>query len=278
MSDDISDKEEPYMNRREVLKNTGLSVAGIAGIPTVSRATGRDRQKLIDQAFHILQKTGSIEKQHKFLRNHGFATSYNRQVYKMPVGSRSSEMGTLAYDVADLEIAISIFKDCLSSGVYTVEQEWTYHINDRTEEYGAIPVDITGIGWREGHWNFNSKDISETTYSTNYVSYRDGSQSEGPGIAFNMDDEQSFEDYNADKWHRFGVYLKPAGDHDPRDRIVTGSYTHTWASVGINGISIDYGGVSVDVSNDTNSWRTDTTRDGVMLRVNQSEATDDHCY
>ncbi|USZ69561.1 hypothetical protein NGM10_07465 [Halorussus salilacus] len=266
---------EDSINRRTVLRTAGAGLAG-AGVfsGAVSGRSGRDREAIIEQSHDVLQATGSVERQHEFLRNRGFNTTYDRVTYQIPT---SGEVGTESFDKADLDITLSLFIDCSGDGTYTAQQSWTYDWG--SFDGGADPMDISGLGWTDG-WDLESYTISETTYSSEYVSYHDGSVSEGPGIAFDVDDYGIMLDDEEDYNHFFAVDLETVGDYTEEERRIQGSYTHLWESIEITGISIGYpASVSVSVSDATYKWKTDTEDDGdTLLRVNESQASASNCW
>lgn len=260
------------MSRRSVLKTTGLglgSIVGGSGGVSAANDEGR-RDELLEKSHKILMNTGSVEKQHKFLRNKGFSTKMDQQSYAVP---RSDGVSTQSFDRDDLDITMSLFKDCRGDGNYTAELTWDYKYN--WDDIGSDPWDVAGIGWEEGYWDYESYDLAESTYTGGdiTVQYRDGTSGSGPG--FNVADVDSTD---GDRGY-CGVNLVPLGDYSIEERILQGAYSHTWESVTIDSVSVAYPyGVSVSVTDESYEWKTDTEIDGTtLLRLNQADA-ECSCY
>ena len=253
-------------DRRSFLRTVGVGAAGLTAFSGVTRAEEPTRDEIMEQSYHILEKTGDSEKRRKYLRNHGFGTATDRHQFSFPQKGPGKQTNL---ETDDLDIEINLFVD--RDGVYTADLTWYYEWGSWGDS-GDPPVDIAGVGWDSDWWDYEDYNLEESTHNSgDGVSYRDGTSGSGP--AFDVDDYNLFR-YGDDGPHYFSVDIVPKGDYESDERRIQGAYSHTWESVDINGVSVGYpSGVSVTVGNSSKEWTTDTEKDGsTLLRLQQRQA------
>lgn len=260
-------------SRRKLLKSTGVAL-GATALPATASATPGPKSKFertIEQSHHVKDKTGSMDKWRQFLRNRGISVASVNQRYSLSDDGPSTDHYK---DSKYLDITMSLSVDCYSN--YYADLTWTYEEDGAWlhDAQGAPPLDAAGISYNQDWWNLTDDTISGTTSMSEYVSYADGSYG-GNGPGFEMDDNSM--SYNGDdgNLHWGGVFLQAIGDFDSNERQVFGDYVHTWKEGKLERVTVSYpGGISVDLAPETESWKTDTEKDGdQLLKVKQSEAT-----
>lgn len=275
---------KPY-SRRKFLAAAGSGVGAVLTASGAVRARN-DREefrRVIEQSHRVREKTGSQQRWYEFLRNRGLTGTTTHYTYQLPAKASSDGVSTQEIQSeTELNIWLTLWYNC-ETDEYYAEQNWTYDDSADGCSYcsdGAPPVDVTGFGWDYQWWDLASYSISEatTTSSNGYVSV-DEDSFDGTGPAFRVNDEDIWWDGNEGNTFYGGCYIVPVGDATEDERRIQGSYTHTWNSIEITGISVSFpAGVSVSVSDTTYTWRTTTENDqDTLLRVKQSGASNYNC-
>jgi len=217
-------KKKDETTRRSYLKTAGaLGVAGLA--PTVARAQTKptdEFERTIEQSLRVKEKTGSVQKWQNFLRNRNFSVDSVSHRYSLPAKSSGSDgISTQHWYRDELDITITITGQYQCPDEYYVDLSWSY-INDTSDNHvgGELPTDIAGLYWDPNWWDLTAKDLSQSTATSSYVSYRDGSF-DGNGPAFNVDDLSIYADDETALYY-CGAYLVPLGDYSKDQRRVYG--------------------------------------------------------
>lgn len=275
-------KIAPKFNRRKFLAATGsasLAASGFIGnaagkANSGGKMTAERHKKLLAQANKIGQRAGK-QQRHKFLRVHGFKVASVE--YPMQLGDEgvsTQEFDNVDGSSSDCDICLdfSLFE---SSTMYTIQLDWTYDKESSWwghSDSGSYPMDAAGCYFDTQKWNFYSRSLSETSYSSSYVSVEDDDTSDG--LAFSVDDVLG-DDENEDRY--CGVHIVPTGDYSESERDVRGQYVHTWNTSNVDySFGIDYpAGISTSFSTDkeVKEEATSTEGDGDTLMVlNQDDA------
>jgi len=264
--------------RRTVIKGIGTSVAALTTASgAVSARRGR-RKSNLDKIFQtskrVLHETGSVEKQHEFLKQHDFTTARDSHTFTMETG------GVTVQDLepSDLDADMSLFTPYQKDDVYYAQLSWDYAVGfdgvyDVFEgDGGAAPMDIAALAYDKSWWDYEDYDLDNSTRVSHpdHMGYRDGTSGSGP--AFNVNDQDAIPGDLPDRFS-VDVRLKPVGPWEPDMRRVQGAYTHTSLGGSVDGVSVSFpAGVSVSTSFQTQTWTTDTEKDGeTLLRVNQAD-------
>lgn len=272
------------VSRRKVLSTAaaGLGIA-VGASSTVSARNDRERfRRLIERSHRVREKTGSQKRWYEFLRNHGLTGTATGATFRIPSHDSDGASTQKIESETELDIWLSLWYNC-ETDEYYAEQNWTYDDSADGCDYcsdGDPPVDVTGFGWDYTWWDLASYSISEstTTSSHGYVTV-DEDSFDGEGPAFRVNDQDMWYYNDEDLSYYGGCYIVPVGDATEDERRIQGSYTHTWKSIDITGISVSYpAGVSVSVSDATYKWKTTTEKDqDTLLRVKQSGAENYNC-
>lgn len=266
------------IGRRSFLRAASAGFAATVAVPATISAEP-DMEEIIEQSLRFREKVGSVEKWHEYLQNRGFGVTSDSRTFEVPVPASSEDVSTERYDTDELDITMSLTGQCTVEGTrYYADLSWSYASGWFTGS-GAPPVDVAGLGYNTDWWELYSYTISETTSTSEYVSYRDGTMSSGAGLGFDVGDSSISTNGDEDDLHHCGVYLMPIGDYSENERRIQGAYSHTWSEVTIDSVSVGYPlGISVSVSDETNEWKTDTEDDGdTLLRVNQGDMYQTMC-
>lgn len=231
------------------------------------RADGPSFDKLVEISRRIREKTGSTQRQHEFLRNHGVGTALETDTLRL---GQSGGVGTQELSEDQISLYFSLYSDCNSDGyadgTYKLEFAWDYSAFTSS---GEKSHDFVGIAWKNGTWEYETANTDDLTTSDSYISYEGGSSTSGP--AFNIDDWNPFiQEYNY-----VSVDVNWVGDQDEQDiDTVSASYTHTYNEVNIDSVGVSFpAGVSVTVSDDSKSWSKDTEDNGDFTQLALSDAT-----
>ncbi len=255
--------------RRNVLKSFGAAVIG-GGLVSSQRVSALDSNRreermraIHKQSLDILETTHSPQKQREFLRDHGIKSTSSKHVYSIPLHGESDDVESKSSPTRDLDVTIQLIK---VTDYYAVqlsfEFEWDLH------DSGSHPWDIACIGWRHNHWDYQTDNIYDDTFSqgTTTLGYRKGTLAQGPD--FNVDDANFS---GGDNYQYCIAYLTPASDAAPEDREVFGSYTHTYNNVTIDGVGVGPKGINVTIKETTGKWTTKKERDGTILVARHSD-------
>lgn len=256
-------------DRRSVLKATaGLATAGLSGLASAREDGKPELERIVDAAHRILERTGDQERYMEFLDNRA-STGWVSRSYTIEKESADDGPSTRKIDRTDLDITIGIVNDCWSNpSKYYVELSWHY-------DGGVceLPDDYTGLMWNRNWWDLYYPDSYDNSFVTSdYVTYQDGTfEGDGPGFAV----EDVWAESESSNWS--GVYITPIGDYSQTQRRVFGRYSHTWYDVTVQSVSVGFSAsgpsFSVEVSDETKEWVTDSEKDGsTPLYVYQSDA------
>lgn len=244
-----------------MLKHLG-AVAGVGAVLQGASAFSDKRRETGQRDLHAqslarLEATNSPQQQREFLRAQEFGVASVQNTYSIAPEDRSG-----AFPRRDLEIHLSLYNKP-DTRHYIAELAFQFEWDPA--DTGAHPWDIASIGgssdW-EYYWNNVYKDIYARGPTT--IWYQNATHTD-----FNVDDANQSE--GVSDWYYCGIHITPTS-REGANREVYGSYTHTWNSNEISGVSVSPTGISVSVSEQTNSWSTDTERDGTVLRVDQADA------
>lgn len=267
------DSTNDGIDRRRFLKTSGATAVTGLGFTSMARARGPSSREVVEQSLRLKEATNDIDKWKEYLRNQGFSVASDSHTYEIP--KSTDGVSTQEVNTDELHIDISLSYDC--EDVYYADLSWQYV--DDTDDWhtpiGDVPYDGAGIGFDSDWWDLHSYTISDTTETSQYVSYRDGT-ADGTGPAFNVDDDQKYHDDNWDSVEYCGLYLDPIGDYSYDERRLQGGYGHTWENISVESISVGFPwAISVTVTDETYRWETDTEEDeDTLLRLAQSDAYD----
>lgn len=276
------------LDRRTVLKMSGVSLAGIGVSTSGTLAAGEDEfKRKIEESQRVKQSTQDVYRWLDYLETKGiYGDTVQRRytIRKGDVDDSSSGAGSKyartmgdQHEEEDLVINISLVYDC-SREDYYAELTWRYNDNNGDSDIGQDPLDGVGMHYKESWWKLRYNNIYDTTSTSTDVAPEDdwGFDFEGPG--YSMDDYSARNDME-DRQYYAGVYIVPRDeDVDPEDREIQGKYTHTWEEVEIESVSVSYpAGLSVSVSNDDKKWTTKYNGDGDLLRTSAGDADQRNC-
>lgn len=256
-------------NRRSVIKATaGLAATtGFSGLANAREGDGGELERIVDAAHRILERTGDQQRYMDFLRNRA-PTNWASRSYTIEKSS-DDDPSTERIFKSELDITIGIVNDCWSNpSKYYADLSWSYDAS-----WCERPFDYTGLIWDRNWWDLYYPDSYDNSFATSdYVSYKDGTFG-GDGPAFEVDDIYADDETNS--WS--GVYITPIGDYSQTQRRVYGRYTHTWDRVTVESVSVGFSAtgpsLSVELSDETKKWQTDSEQDGsTPLYVHQSDA------
>ena len=241
-------------NRRTFLQTAGIA---LAGVPTAAAARGDDQHRVIEQARRVRRRTGSVERFREYLRARGFGVAGVDRTYTV----RKGDVSTQKLDEADLSISISLADACYGGGQYWADLYWDWADSD-WDDGGEAPADIAGFHWDSQDWYVADDDY----YTDGAVSYRKS----GPeGVAFDFDDSAGDGGDN----HSCTCMVRTKDDSiDPYARQVFADYIHTYSNVTISGVGISTSGLTVNLSDESEKWHTDTDQSGSRLVISQGDA------
>ena len=284
----MTDEKQPGVNRRRVLATTGSIVGGLSissghvGSQSNKKTAREVFKQRIQSSLQYKNATQSLKKWRDYLEKQDI-TVHSNKFSVGPSSSESSSSGKFAgtqhiSDQEALDITISLAVD--GCGNYYTDLTWTYNKqqNGWHEDTGKPPLDGTGLYYNENWWNVLYDSVSETTETSKYVAYKDGSYGgNGPGFTVNDNNIWLYDDEN--KYHWAGVYLESVGDYSEDQRQVYGEYIHNWweERTRVDSINVSYpAGISISYTKEeyVDEWKTDTEDDGdTFLKIKQSEAT-----
>ncbi|UPV75908.1 hypothetical protein M0R89_07575 [Halorussus limi] len=264
------------MNRRTALKTLGAAGAAFGGtsvLGTVSAASPNEQYFAIQNAANEIRENKGQEAMLQFLDKRGI--DYVRVEKPMVVEEKGDQVSTNDFSNVDGGTHCDICLDFVlytnsNSTIYTIDMSWDYKLE--SGDYGQQPNDGAALYYSQGKWDYYSRSLSESTYSSQYVTVGDGNNQDG--AAFSVDDVSSGD---GDSLYA-GLNIQPIGDYSYSERKVFGEYMHTWTTVDVNasyGVSFP-AGVSVSYSVDTNVNEevTGTEGDGdTLMELDQSQAT-----
>ena len=272
------------LNRRTVLKMSGVSLAGI-GIPTSGALAASDDEfkRKIEESQRLKQSTQDVYRWLDYLETKGIYgdTVHQRYTIRRDNGNNSSGGAESKYarttqdpyEEADLDINISLVHDC-ERGTYYADLTWGYDDKNGDADIGQDPLDVVSMHYKEDWWKLRDNNIYDTTSTSKDVAPEDswGFDFEGPGYSMNDYSAQLDDDNMESDAYYAGVYIVPRDeDVDPEDRAIQGRYAHTWEEVEIEGVSVGSSGLAVRLSNNEKKWKTRDDGDGNLLRISQDD-------
>ena len=277
------------LNRRTVLKMSGVSLAGIGVSTSGALAAGEDEfKRKVEESQRVKQSTQDVHRWLDYLETKGIYgdTVHQRYTIRKNNGNNSSSGAESKYarttqdpyEEADLDIYISLVYNCDRDDYYA-ELTWRYDDNNGDSDIGQDPLDAVGMHYKEDWWKLRDDNIYDTTSTSEDVTPKDdwGFDFEGPGYSMN-DYSAQLDDMESNQYYA-GVYIVPRDeDVDPEDREVQGRYAHTWEEVEIEGVSVGYpSGLAVKLSNNEKKWNTRDNGNGDLLRISQDDARAEDC-
>jgi len=237
-SEATSNSSKDSATRRALLQaiGAGVAVSGYSGVG-VANSSGPSPEKIYEQALHIRKRTGSVEKFHKYLRNHGFE-----------VKSKENEFSKQSGDISPQRIKDHHMTGTLTLSEYSIadfDGIADYHVEVESDKWfgpGEDPEDHVSISWPWSDWDLHSNGT--------YINNGDNvllQESQFNGADWSFDDYNSCM-YGCDLWFAVGAYLE-AEDPDSPPRKVQATYQSVWSD--------DGGGSLTDFSIDTDgtvSW------------------------
>lgn len=280
------------LNRRTVLKMSGVSLAGIGVSTSGTLAAGEDEfKRKIEESQRVKQSTQDVYRWLDYLETKGIYGDTVQRRYTIREnngnnslsGAESKYAGTTnesqdPYEEEDLVINISLVYDC-DRGDYYAELTWSY--DGESFDYGQDPLDAVGMFYKENWWKLRYDNIYDTTSTSTDVAPEEdwGFDFEGPGYSMNDYSAQLDDDNMESRQYYAGVYIVPRDeDVDPEDREINGRYAHTWDNVDIESVSVGYpSGLAVKLSNNDKKWKTKDDDDGDLLRISAGDADQQNC-
>ena len=177
--------------RRSTVISIGTGIAGIAGISSGVLGKREDKKekedKIIEQSYHILSKTGERSKRIQFLEQHGLETNYEEFTPTIAkTFKQDGEVGIQQIYRSNIDIGFSLTKGWFQD-YYTVGMDWKY--TDLFEDgqfpfdyYLEDPDDIVGLYWDDNWWDYHYGSPSQNFSTSEDVSYRSGSFGGGARI------------------------------------------------------------------------------------------------
>jgi hypothetical protein len=262
--------QDRQQSRRKVLKGLGAA-AGIGGgvlssVQVSAARNSRTNRDIHKQSLRVLEETNSPPKQREFLRDHGFTGTSVQASYSIPIGHGSGDIEPMNVPTRDLDISMHLFD--IGYEEYDVSLSFQYEMDPG--DSGEHPWDIAAMAWNSSWWAFSADTIQEATYTRGPTTIAYRSDSRGPGVSFRADDAHLPAGQRSD-FFACGAYIRPVGN-DSELRRVYGEFSHTWNSVEIQGVTLGWKSISVNVGNEAHEWHTDHERDGTMLILSEEEA------
>ena len=302
------------VSRRNVLKKTGLLIAGTTGLASTAAATNErssdEFQAIVEAGQQILRKKGPEARQ-QFFKKHGLASTYEKHQYGLP----SSAGGVSTQDLdcvepencnnnPDLELSIGLVYDSFNNEYFATldsRYRYSYYHSVVTGSYHfdgpENPLDGFGFFWEKDHWRLRNRTTPYDSMSApNHGSWDNGSWINGKdGTAFKVDDRQICidsgvtEDTPAEEpwsdpsegqegwsnWDTGGVYLV-RGSNWQRGDTINAEYIYTYGQTTTDfDLTISYPlGLSIDRETTIQKEDIATNPDGKALVVTESDAID----
>ncbi|USZ67002.1 hypothetical protein NGM10_09700 [Halorussus salilacus] len=266
------------MNRRSALKSLGVAGAAVTGTGVLGRvsAANPDRKYFaIQEAANEIREKQGRQAMLRFLEKKGIGYDTVRRpmviTEKDDDSVSTDEFDNVDGSPSDCDICLDFTLYTNSQNtIYTIDMEWTYDLE--ASDYGQQPDDGAALYYTDGCWDYYSNSLSETTYTSNYVTAEDDNNNDG--IAYSVDDVSAGDGDNL----YCGLNIEPIGDCTIDQREVFGQYMHTWTDVEVSssfGVSFPAGiSVSYSVDTEVGEQTTGTEGDGdTLMTLDQSEAT-----
>ncbi|KDE57288.1 hypothetical protein EL22_13350 [Halostagnicola sp. A56] len=209
----------------------------------------------------------------KFLENQGieYATVQNPMVVERDDQISTNDFDNVDGSPTDCDICLdfTLYTNTYNT-IYTIDMEWTYDLE--AGDYGQSPNDGAALYYTDNGWDYYSRSLNESTYTSQYVSTEDDNNNDG--VAYSVDDVAASDGDNL----YCGLNIEPIGDYSYEEREVFGQYMHTWTDVEVSssfGVSFP-AGISVSYSVDTSVGEETTGTEGdgdTMMTLDQSQAT-----
>lgn len=266
-----------FVNRRNALKSIGVAGAAISGtgvLGTVSAANPNQKYFAIQEAANKIREKQGRQAMLRFLEKKGIGYETVRSsmvVEHEDDGVSTNEFDNVDGSPSDCDICLdfTLYTNSYNT-IYTIDMEWTYDLE--VGDYGQQPNDGAALYYTDSCWDYYSNSLSETTYTSNYVTAEDNNNNDG--IAYSVDDVSAGDGDNL----YCGLNIEPIGDCTTEQREVFGQYMHTWTDVDVTAsYSVSFpAGISVGYSVDTEvgDKKTGSEGDGdTMMTLDQSQAT-----
>jgi hypothetical protein len=249
------------------LKSTA-GLTALAGVPATTAATGRSLERtrtLYATAQNILDRTDDLEKFYSFLESKSFsvARQTGRRAIPAQAASTDGDVGTQYQSKYWVDLDIGLSWDTWND-VYFGQANW--HWNEQT----LAPKDVVALTYKENSWSVPQNGYDSSGYCTLDTDSRSAN-----GYAWlYADGEDNLSSPNA--YNYASLELNP---YDPSisdsDRTIWMVYTANssiypgW----VQGISLGYGVLSVDVTPDVDqdTWIEDNAGD--ELKISQADAS-----
>lgn len=272
----IDGSNDDAMNRRTALKALGAAGAAVTGTSlagTVSAKSPEERFLAVQQAANEVRETQGQKEMLNFLDKHG--VTYKSVNKSMVVEEKHDDVSTDEFDnvdggtYCDICLDFTLYTNSRST-IYAIDMAWDYDLE--SGDYGQRPNDGAALYYTDSGWDYYSRSLSESTYSSQYVTVGDGNNSDG--AAFSVDDAS----VNDGDSLYCGLNIEPIGDLTYEQREVFGEYLHNWTTVEVSssfGVSFPAGiSVSYSVDTNVNEELTGTEGDGdTLMTLDQSQAT-----